>query len=373
MVRPRVLHTEESDGWGGQEIRILAEMSGMRARGYDILLATPGHTAISMKAAAAGIETFDVPMGKKSFAKGTLALARIIRRRKVDIINTHSSRDSWMGAIAGRLTGARVLRTRHISSEIKDDPLTRLVYGPLCDRIITTGEFIRGQLVNVLGLDPAKVSSVPTGIDVERYARASGDAVRAGLGIAPDELVLGTAAALRSWKGHEYLIKAMPAILRVFPKARLVLAGEGRFRKRILMRLDELALGDRVLLLGHREDVAEVIGAFDICILASFASEGIPQFVLQAMAAGKPVIGSMVGGIPEVVVDGVNGLLIPPRDSESIADAVTRLLGDPVKMREMGERGRKEAFASHTADIMLDRLEALYAEMGKGRRGWAKK
>src|SRR5512143_3521915 len=178
MSRPRVLHTEESDGWGGQEIRILAEMTGMKARGYDVLLATPGHTTIFARASEAGIETFEVPMDRRSFVRGTLALAGIIRRRGVDIINTHSSRDSWMGGVAGRLAGAKVLRTRHISSEIRKNPMSRLVYGPLCDGIMTTGEFIRGQLIRELGLDPAKVHSVPTGIDVEKFVRASGDAVR---------------------------------------------------------------------------------------------------------------------------------------------------------------------------------------------------
>jgi glycosyltransferase involved in cell wall biosynthesis len=373
MSRPRVLHTEESDGWGGQEIRILAEMTGMKARGYDVLLATPGHTTIFKRASEAGIETFDVPMDRRSFMRGTMALAGIIRKRGVDIVNTHSSRDSWMGGVAGRLAGVKVLRTRHISSEIRKNPLSRLVYGPLCDGIMTTGEFIRGQLVRELGMDARKVYSVPTGIDVGRFADADGEGVRAGLGIAPGVPVLGTAAALRSWKGHLYTINAMTEVLKSFPDARLVLAGEGPFRGKVEQTISELGLSGIVILTGHREDVPEVINAFDVCILASYASEGIPQFVLQAMASGKPVIGSRVGGIPEVVADGVNGLLIQPRDSDAIAKAVRRLLDDRVAMKEMGERGRKAAVEAHTTDIMLDRIEAVYSMLDIRRHAGGRK
>lgn len=358
--KPTILHTEVSDGWGGQEIRILGEMLGMKGRGYDVLLAAPEHTKIYKRAVDAGIESFAVGMDKAGFVKGVIGLVRIIKDRRVSIINTHSSRDSWMGSIAGRAAGIKVLRSRHISSRLRTDLLTRLVYGPLCDAIITTGEYIKHQLTDGLGIRPDKVHPIATGIDVEKFASARGELLRAELGLDNSAIILGTAAALRGWKGHEFTVKAMPAVLEEFPGVRLVLAGEGPMRPYIESWVREYGLEDKVFFLGHREDVAEVIQSFDISMLTSWASEGIPQFALQSMAAGKPVVGTRVGGIPEVVIDGVNGFVVPSYDFGAVAEAVIKLLRDPARMKDMGEAGRKMAFERHTTDMMLDSIVGLY-------------
>ena len=362
-MKPVILHTEVSDGWGGQEIRIFNEIIGVKNRGYDVILATPSQTTISWRAKEAGIETYDVPMGKADFVRGVYEIVKIVKKRRVSIINTHSSRDSWIGSIAGRLTGAKVVRTRHISSDLKKDVLTKLVYGPLTDAIITTGEFIRGQLINGLGIAGEKVTSIPTGIDIEKFSSGDVEKVRTELGFGPDDIVLGTAAALRSWKGHEFLIKAMPLLSKDYPQIKMVFAGEGRRKARIKNWADELGISKSLFLLGHREDVADVIKSFDISLLVSYASEGIPQFVLQSMAAGKPVIGTTVGGIPEVVRDGVNGVLVPPMDPAAIADAVRHLLAEPGRMEQMGRAGYDMAVRGHSLNAMLDSLEALYRRL----------
>lgn len=358
--KPIILHTEASNGWGGQEIRIINEILGMRSRGYEVVLATPPDAAIYNKARDAGIETFAVEMDKSRFISSVFRIARIIKERSVSIVNTHSSRDSWVGSIAGRLRGVKVLRTRHISSPFNESPLTRLVYGPLTDGVITTGDFIRRQIIRELRLNPDKVHSIPTGVDVESFISAKGDKVRAELGLSEKDLVIGTAAVHRSWKGHEYTIKAMPDVLSAVPEARLVLAGDGPQRHSLEGLVRDSGLADKVILPGHRDDIPEVIAAFDISVLASYASEGIPQFVLQSMAAGKPVIATEVGGIPEVVKDGVNGILVPPRDPSAIAHAVKALGSDPVLARRMGEAGRAMAAREHSMETMLDRIEALY-------------
>jgi len=360
MKKPVILHTEASNGWGGQEIRIVAEMLGMKGRGHEVFLATPEEGLIYKRARQAGIETFPVGMDKSSLINSVLAIKRIIKEKEVSIINTHSSKDSWAGSIAGRISGIKVLRTRHISAAMKSDPFKRLVYGPLCDGIITTGEAIKAMLVRELKLNPDKIHSIPTGIDAGRFSGADGSGVRASLGIGPGEPVIGIVAVLRSWKGHEYLVKAMPKVLKEFPDAKLLIAGEGPVRPHLERWVGELGIGGNVLLLGHREDVPEVMQAIDIAVLSSYASEGIPQTILQAMASGKPVIGTDVGGIPEVVKDGVTGIIVPPRDSDSLADAIRFLLKDKERLRLMGEAGRESVLKGHTMDKMLDDLEAFY-------------
>ncbi len=359
----RILHTEASVGWGGQEIRILGEMLGMKGRGHAVALAAPEHSKIYKRASESGIKVFAINFDKKSIPITMPALLKVIKSERTQLLNTHSSRDSWSGGIAGKLAGVKVIRTRHISSKLNSNFGTKFVYGPLTAGIITTGNFIKEQLVRELGLPPDKIYSIPTGIDVGKFMQADGENVRREFGIAGGEPVIGIAAALRSWKGHEYILRAMPEVLRDFPGARLLIAGEGGRRKMITEIAAELGLRDSVILAGHREDIPDIIAAFDVSVMASYASEGIPQFALQSMAAGKPLVGTTAGGIPEVVEDGANGYIVPVKDSGALAKAILKLLSEPEKAREMGLLGRQMALEGHTMEKMLDDTEALYRKV----------
>lgn len=359
-----ILHTEASNGWGGQEIRVLNEMLGMRARGHRMLLAAPPSARIFHRASEAGIQSFPLAMDAVHFVPGVIQLMTLIRKCTVSLINTHSSRDSWIGGIAGRLSGIKVLRTRHISSRLNSSPLTRLVYGRICHGVITTGEFIKAQLMTELNVDADRIFPIATGIDVGHFRNGDGKAFRQEGGIHTDAMVIGIAAVLRSWKGHLDLLQAMKAVISAHPDSLLVIAGEGPRRRVIEPAIKDLGLEAHVKLLGHRDDIHRVISGFDIAVLASYASEGIPQFILQAMAAGKPVVGTRVGGIPEVVRDGVTGILVPPRDPEAMAQAIRDLIEHPERRAAMGQEGFLAVNRGCTLDAMLDRIEALYASLG---------
>ena len=359
-----ILHTEASNGWGGQEIRILNEMLGLKGRDYRVLLATPPETTIYRKAGAHGVRTFPVSMDGAHFLSGVIRLLSIIRKHKISLINTHSSRDSWIGTIAGRLAGVRVIRTRHISSQLNTSPFTKLLYRRLCHGVVTTARFIRDQIVEELGVAPERVFSIPTGIDINRFRNANGTEMRRELAIPERNVVIGIAAVLRSWKGHLELLEALHLAVKGRSGVNLVIAGEGPRRRVIEKKIAELGLQEHVRMTGHREDIERIIQAFDIAVLSSYASEGIPQFLLQAMAAGKPLIGTRVGGIPEVIEDGVNGLLVPPRECDPMRKALTLLLDDPEKRRLMGQAGYERAATEHTASVMLDRMETVYSILG---------
>lgn len=360
-LMPVILHTEASDGWGGQEIRIFNEMSGMRDRGYGILLAAPAHSTIYRKATEAGFETFAVPMNRASFIPGVLFLYRLIKARSVSLINTHSSRDHWVGSIAGRLSGIKVIKTRHISSRFNRSAFTRLAYKGLCDAIISTGEYIRERLRVELGVRSEKVHSVPTGISVERFGSGRRDHVRDEFDIASDVKIIGIAAVLRSWKGHIYILRALSLLLKDFPGVRLMFVGDGPYRPSIEEEIARLGLGGQVILAGHRDDMEDVISAFDIAVMASYESEGVPQFALQAMASGKPMVGAISGGIPEVIQDGVTGLLVPPKDPEAMAAAFKKLLSTEGLAEKMGDAGREVVISNFSFEGMLDKIEGIYA------------
>jgi glycosyltransferase involved in cell wall biosynthesis len=363
VTKATILHTEASNGWGGQEIRIFREMWGIRNRGYRVLLASPPEAALYRRATEAGLDTLPAPMDRRRFLGCVGSLRRIIRDYGVDVINTHSSSDSWIGSIAGRLEGVAVLRTRHISSAVNGNLLTRWLYGRLSDEVITTGEFIRSQLIRDLGLNPARVFSIPTGIVCDDFVQTDGRGLRREFGVPEDVPVVGIAAVLRSWKGHLDLLQAMALVLNVFPDARLLIVGDGPMREKIESRIQELGLGQRTVLTGHREDIANVIAALDVAVMASYASEGIPQFALQAMASGKPVVATRVGGIPEVVQDRITGLLVEPGSPESLSRAIVILFRDETERGRMGKRGREWVAAHHSFEGMLDRLEACYRRL----------
>lgn len=369
MAKATILHTEASNGWGGQEIRILREILGIRNRGYRVLLASPPEAALSERAHEAGVETFCAPMDRRHLLSGVSFLRRMIRENDVDLINTHSSSDSWIGSIAGRLEGVAVLRTRHISSAVNGNLLTRWLYGRLCNEVITTGEFIRTQLIHALKLNPARVFSIPTGIVGDEFAGANGGRLRMEFGVPADAPVVGIAAVLRSWKGHLDLLEAMGTVREVLPDVRLFIVGDGPMRERIKARVRELRLEECVLLTGHREDIASTIAAFDIAVMASYASEGIPQFALQAMASGKPVVATRVGGIPEIVRHGETGLLVDPRSPQSMAEAIVSLLRDPEGRTRIGAGAREWVAVNHSFDGMLDRLEECYRRLLPERTG----
>ncbi|NLI83584.1 MAG: glycosyltransferase family 4 protein [Deltaproteobacteria bacterium] len=364
MGRITLLHTEASNGWGGQEIRILREMMGMRERNHRVLLVTTPWTAIHERATSCGIPTFSLPMGAPHFIQAVVRLVVIIRRHRVSLVNTHSSRDSWIGAIAGKLTGVKVLRSRHISSKLNTSPLTKALYRHLCHGIVTTGQFIRNQIVEELGVKPDRVFSVPTGIDVERFRGGNPRDVRRELGIPEEHAVVGIASVLRSWKGHLELLESFRGVVDTRPAVTLVIVGEGPRRRVIERKTAQLGLQGNVILTGHRDDMERIIQLFDIAVLSSYASEGIPQFVLQAMAAGKAVVGTRVGGIPEAIEDGVTGLLVPPRDPAAIRDAIVFLLDHTDKRHLMGQAGYERALAEHTTSLMLDRMESVYYALG---------
>jgi glycosyltransferase involved in cell wall biosynthesis len=352
-----ILHTESSNGWGGQEIRILTEAAGLRQRGHDVsLVAAPGARIVD-EAPRFGVPVCALPIGRKRPA-GLAAMARALGRQGFDIVNTHSSTDSWLAALAGCVLAARgerapvMVRTRHVSVPVPNDPATRWLYGRATARTVTTGEHVREQLIRVNRLDPGRVDSVPTGIDATRYGNVSKRDARARLGLPQEVPLVGIVATLRSWKGHRYLVEALPRLSHA--DARLVIVGDGPQREALERQVDGLRLRGRVVFAGQQQDVADWLAALDVFALPSYANEGVPQALLQAMASGLPVIACPVGGIPECVRDLASVTLVPPKDVDALAGAMKAAVSttpDPVALG----RARARVVAEHSREVMYQR------------------
>lgn len=364
MAPLRIVHTESSLGWGGQEMRILAEAQGLIRRGHDVKLLCAPQARIHAEAANWGVPVVALPIEKKR-PRGLRALVAWLRANRSDVVSTHSSTDSWLAALALRILGRQVpiVRTRHISAPVSRGPLSRWLYMRAAARVVTTGEALKRQLVERNGFSESRIESVPTGIDAGRFRPGERKASRAGFGLPQDRVLVGIVATLRSWKGHAFLIEAMT---RLPPQVELVIVGDGPQREALEQQIAKLGLRGRVRMQGQQADVLPWLRALDIFALPSFANEGVPQALVQAMLVELPCVTTPVGGIPELAEHERTALLVAPRDPVALAAAIERLAGDEGLRRELGEAARKHCVEGYSYERMLDRMAAIYREVAGG-------
>lgn len=361
--RLTIVHTESSTGWGGQEIRILTEAQGLRRRGHDVSLLAARGARIVDEAPRFDVPVTALPIGYKRPA-GLRALADALSRSRPHIVNTHSSTDSWLAAIASRLllrARAPVLvRTRHVSVPVSRDPVTRWLYRNAMARTVTTGEALREYLVRESGLDPARVDSVPTGIDAAGYAGIDKAHARIQLALPQDVPLVCIVATLRSWKGHRFLVEAMRHLKR--EDARLVIVGDGHQREALQQQVIALALESRVTFAGQQNDVAPWLRASDVFALPSYANEGVPQALLQAMFAGVPCVTTDAGAIAEIARDGDTATVVAKENAIALAAAIDKLLADPASAAAQASRALALVASRYTLETMLDRMESVFRQ-----------
>ena len=297
------------------------------------------------------------------------ALWRAIRAARPDVVHTHTSKAGLLGRVAARLARVpRILHTPHghIFHGYFDPASTRLfvameqLAARFTERItVLTDAEVDQHLALGIGR-PNQFVTIPSGVDLAeaRAGAAGAPTIRRALGIAAEAPLLGTVSRLVHVKGLTHLVAAMPEILRRFPQAHLVLAGDGEERDALTAQAAALSLAQRVHFLGFREDVPAIIGALDLFILPSL-NEGFGKVLVTAMGLGVPIVATKVGGVPEVVEDGREGLLVPAADPAALAKAAISLLEDRTAAAAMGITGRARA-ERFSADVMLDRLAALY-------------
>ena len=337
----------------------MEECKGMAGRGHVVELAGCPHGRLRENAEKAGLVFHPIDMRGAWDIKALLQLARLIRTRKFQIINTHSSVDSWLGGYAGRLTGCKIVRTRHLSVPVNTHPLN-FVYR-LPHAVTTTGEGIRNHLVNDYGLKPDRVFSIPTGIDPELYKPGPPDpALREELGLKAGETVIAIIAVLRNWKRQDLFCYMAQDLLTRRQDLRFLIVGDGPWKVPGEL-VKELKLEPSLIMTGHRQDVARILNVCNICVLASDEAEGVPQAILQQMASEKAVVASNAGDVGQVVRNEQTGLLVETGSWQALAKAVERLLQDPELGRRLGQNGRQMVLTEYSLSHMLDGTEKVYS------------
>jgi glycosyltransferase involved in cell wall biosynthesis len=356
-----VVHTEASLGWGGQEIRILSESQGMLRRGHDVQLLCPAEARICREAPSWGVPVTALPIGKKRLA-GVRALAGWLRSHRCDVLNTHSSTDSWLAALALAILRrpCPMVRTRHISAPIPRNFASRWLYERASARIVTTGEALKRQLVEVNGFTAERIESVPTGIDVERFCPGDRADARRRLDLPKEKFLVGIVATLRSWKGHRYLVDALAQLP---DNVHLVIVGDGPQREALETQVDESNLRERVRFAGNQADVVPWLRALDAFALPSYANEGVPQALVQAMLVGLPCVTTTAGSISELAEHEATALVVPGQDAHALASALVRLISDATLRARLGDAARRHCAERFSYERMLDRMEAIYASV----------
>jgi glycosyltransferase involved in cell wall biosynthesis len=332
----------------------------MISRGHEVTVACVPGSRIHEESIKRGVPVVALNIGRKGL-KGLAAMHGWLKANPVDIVNTHSSTDSWLVALAnlGLQQKPGIVRTRHVSAPVSSNAPTRWLYTTATSHIATTGESLRQMLAKENGFPLENITSVPTGIDPKKFAPAADkSAARAALGLDPVPHYVGIVATLRSWKGHQYLLEAFAGVER--PDWRLLIVGDGPQREALEQRSIELGIKDRTTFTGQSDKPEQWLQALDAFCLPSYANEGVPQALLQAMLTSLPIVTTPVGAITEAVQDGMSALVVPPRDAAALRDALLRLADNSELAGQLGHAARARAQANFSREAMLDRMESIF-------------
>ena len=320
---------------------------------------------------AAGVRFLGLERASAANLRAWRPVVSLIRNEPVDVLHAHKFGSNLWASLLGLVARPTVVVAHEHTWSYEGNAFRRLadrfVIAPRVDALVAVSREDRRRMIEVEGIDPAKVRFIPNGIAdiVADRDGARGDA-RAALEIAVDAPVIGAVGALRPQKAYANLIRAAVSLRDRFPRLRVLIVGNGSERQRLQQLTAELGLEGCVTLLGHRDDVPELLQAVDVAVSSS-DFEGSPLSVMEYMEAARPVVATRVGGVPDLVEDGVTGLLVEPREPEALAAAIAQLLDDPERARQMGAAGRARRRREFDIDVTVTRIQELYEEL------WARK
>jgi L-malate glycosyltransferase len=359
------LHVDTARTWRGGQNQVLVTVLGLRALGHrTILVAHP--TGELRRRAQEGLELIPLAPRAEMDLAAAWRLARVLKQLKPDIVHAHDPHGVAMASIALSMstlpTAPRLVASRRVDFHMRQSALSRWKYRQV-DCFICASDAIR-QIVVGDGIPRERTVTVHEGIDLGRVAAAPPAELHKELWLPHEAPLVGNVAALVPHKGQRHLVDAAALVLRKHPDARFIIAGDGDLRATLEHQIRHRHLEKHVILAGFRTDILSLHKAFDIFVMSS-VTEGLGTSILDAMACGKPVVGTSAGGIPEVVTDGDTGLLVPPRDAAAMAAAITRLLSDRSLRERMGLAGLARVRERFSAETMVKNTLEVYQRLAR--------
>jgi L-malate glycosyltransferase len=359
------LHIDTARTWRGGQNQVLLTVNGLRAMGQRATLVAHPDGELRRRVAE-GLDLIPLAPRTEMDLSAAWKFARLIKRLGPDVIHAHDPHGIAMASFALSLGGAAasgpaLIASRRVDFHLKGNSLSRWKHRQV-DCFIAASEAIRQILLHD-GVEADRTVTVHEGIDVEHVAAAEPVNIHETFWLPHHAPVVGNVAALVPHKGQRYLIEAAHQVVQEIPDARFVILGEGELREQLERQVRDHHLEKHVLLPGFRTDVLGCIKGFDLFVMSS-VTEGLGTSLLDAMACSRPIVATTAGGIPEIVEDGVNGLLVAPRDARALADAIVGALRDERLRQRFGAAGFARVKARFTVERMVEQTVAVYARVG---------
>lgn len=355
-----VFHIDPEKSWRGGQQQAAYLHEGLVARGIPSwVICRPG-SPFETYLRSRDLPCLPIAMRNEGDFWAGRQIARAARARGVSILHLHSAHALAIGLWASLFNKElRLVGVRRVAMPIRKNRLSRYKYTtPRMTRLVAVSEAIR-QVMIADGIAPERIATIHSGVDLHRRIREKpSDGFRKSVGLPEDHLIIGVVAALTVEKGYPTLLEAAAKVLRDHDKVTFCALGEGADRESLLQRADALGLGDRFRFMGFRRDVGAFLHLFDVFAMASHL-EGLGTSILDAQSLGLPVLASRVGGIPEIIEDGVNGLLVEAGNVQEFSDRLIRLVDDPNLRIRLGRKGL-ESVSNFSIDRTVEKNIALY-------------
>jgi glycosyltransferase involved in cell wall biosynthesis len=362
------IHIDTATTWRGGQNQVLLTVMGLRATGERTLLVAHPDGELRRRAAE-GLDFVPLAPSHELDLKSGWKLSRLFNRTRPAIVHAHDPHAVAMAALGLSMSSLQpappLIASRRVDFRLKKNSFSRWKYRQV-NAFVCASDAI-AQLVHADGVSPSRIFTVHEGIDVERITHTPAGSVHAELWLPVHAPIVGNIGALVPHKGQKHLIDAAALVIRDVPDARFVILGEGPLRPALEQQIRHLHLEKHVFLLGFRVDVIALLKGFDVFVMCS-ETEGLGTSILDAMAAGKAVIGSRAGGISEVIDDQTTGLLVPPGEPTPLAAAIVRLLTDGPLRERMGAAGWTRVRERFTVERMVDGTRRVYEQVLKRTR-----
>lgn len=363
-LRVRILFINSIQMWGGAEVWLMDVMHGLERRGHEVTLVCRPGTILEERARAEGFNVVAMSMRSDFDPIVVGNVLRLMRKRRIQLVCTNMDKELRFGGLAARLAGrVAVVPSREVDYPLKNKLRYRFTYNVLADHVLANSDATRRTLLaSAPWLRSERVEVVYKGIDPAPYLASpeAGATLRRELGIPHNAPVAGFVGQVIERKGIPDIVACIPRVIERVPDARFLFVGEGVLVDYLKFKSRELGLERCIVTAGFRRDVPAVMKAIDVLMLPSIV-EGFGYVLVEAMAAGKPVVATRVSSIPEIVRDGETGRLVDVHRPDQLADAITAILLDPSRGAAMGRRGREVVLEQFTLTRMLDRTEAVFA------------
>ena len=360
-MKPNLLFINSITIYGGGEVWMITAMKEFVKLGYDVTLVCKKEAAIIEHAAAEGIKTIPINISGDLNPVTIFKLYNIFRKKSINVVIANTGKDLRLSGIASLfLKNIKVIARQGIDYPLKNNLRYKIAYNYLADKIVANSEATKTTMLkSAPWLKPDKVKVIYNGIDTSIYKAENTKNLRNEFGFAKGDFVIGFVGRLSVQKGVQYALEAFKSVYEKHLNTRLLICGDGELRGDVEKFVFENKLESKIHLAGFRNDIPNIMKTIDVLLTPSLW-EGFGIVLIEAMAAGKPCVATQTSSIPEIVEDGVNGFLVPPKESKQIAEALIRLLSDPQLVRKMGQAGIEIVNKKFTIVKMITEYKKLF-------------